>query len=107
MTTTVSCTLLRAMTLKVQGKGSSTSLSSYALSCPGSSATPPALCMTSCMPFMKWPATTSLVEQVVGAGKVSLVPTANAVSVVVLPHDRIQVDVDAAIEHAIVPARRR
>ena len=40
MTTTVSCTLLRAMTLKVQGKGSSTSLSSYALSCPGSSATP-------------------------------------------------------------------
>ena len=32
MTTTVSCTLLRAMTLKVEGKGSMTSLSSYALS---------------------------------------------------------------------------
>ena len=68
MTTTVSCTLLRATTLKVEGKGSMTSLSSYALSWPGTSATPPALCMTSCMPFMKWPATT-LVEQTVGAGK--------------------------------------
>jgi hypothetical protein len=79
-TTTVSCTLLRAMTLKVEGKGSMTSLSSYALSWPGTSATPPALCMTSCMPFMKWPATTSLVEHAVGAGNVSLVPTANAVS---------------------------
>jgi hypothetical protein len=32
MTTTVSCTLLRAMTLNVEGKGSMTSLSSYALS---------------------------------------------------------------------------
>ncbi len=79
-TTTVSCTLLRATTLKLEGKGSMTSLSSYALSWPGSSATPPAFCMTSCMPFMNWPATMSLVEQAVGAGKVSLVPTANAVS---------------------------
>ena len=66
--------------MKVEGKGSMTSLSSYALSWPGTSATPPAFCMTSCMPFMKWPATTSLVEHAVGAGNVSLVPTANAVS---------------------------
>ena len=80
MTTTVSCTLLRAMTLKLQGKGSMTSLSSYALSWPGTSDTPPAFWMTNCMPLVKSPATTSLVEQAVGAGKVILVPTANAVS---------------------------
>jgi hypothetical protein len=72
--------LLRATTLKVEGKGSMTSLSSYALSWPGSSATPPAFCMTSCMPLVKSPATTSLVEHAVGAGKVSFEPTAKAVS---------------------------